>query len=308
MAITNQDIHAAADRIASEGGNPTLANVRAALGGGSFTTISEAMKAWKDSKKSAGVPMREAAPAAVAERLSEVGGEIWAIALGMANDRLASEREALEQTRVDMEQSQAEAAELADQLAAELDVTKATVAKQTEAIALTEMVSAKQAIKIEGMTKRIAEAEDAAHSSGAALAELRVRVDELSSTLDKERSARAAADQAKAVAEQQAAAIAAKLEAADRRAGESDAREKLVQERAVEAEKLAASLTAKLEAAERRAGESDARENAAQAKAEEADKAAREAREAAAELRGKIEALTANTPSPNHRTDRKSVV
>jgi hypothetical protein len=43
MAITIQDIHAAADKIADAGEAPTLAAVRKALGGGSFTTISEAM-------------------------------------------------------------------------------------------------------------------------------------------------------------------------------------------------------------------------------------------------------------------------
>ena len=40
MAITTADIHAAADRIAEAGQQPTLAAVRSALGGGSFTTIS----------------------------------------------------------------------------------------------------------------------------------------------------------------------------------------------------------------------------------------------------------------------------
>lgn len=36
MAITTQDIHAAADRLAAEGQQPTLAAVRSSLGGGSF--------------------------------------------------------------------------------------------------------------------------------------------------------------------------------------------------------------------------------------------------------------------------------
>lgn len=130
MAITTQDIHAAADRLAAEGQQPTLAAVRAALGGGSFTTISEAMKGWKAAKQAAAAPIREQAPAAVAERMAELAAEVWNIAQGMANDRLASEREALEQTRQEMEQAQQEAAELADQLAAELDWAKAQLEQQ----------------------------------------------------------------------------------------------------------------------------------------------------------------------------------
>ena len=53
MAITTADIHAAADRIAEAGQQPTLAAVRSALGGGSFTTISEAMKGWKAAQAAA---------------------------------------------------------------------------------------------------------------------------------------------------------------------------------------------------------------------------------------------------------------
>ena len=47
MALTTQDIHAAADRLQEQGIKPTLAEVRKALGGGSFTTISDAMQSWK---------------------------------------------------------------------------------------------------------------------------------------------------------------------------------------------------------------------------------------------------------------------
>lgn len=60
MAITKQDIHAVADQIAADGGSPTLAAVRRVLGGGSFTTISEAMQEWKAARQNAAAPIREA--------------------------------------------------------------------------------------------------------------------------------------------------------------------------------------------------------------------------------------------------------
>lgn len=68
--------------------------------------------------------------------MAEVAGEVWSIAQGMANDRLASEREALDAARQEMEQAQAEAAELADRLASDLDTAKAVIEQQAQAAAL----------------------------------------------------------------------------------------------------------------------------------------------------------------------------
>jgi chromosome segregation ATPase len=136
MAITLQDIHAVADSIAAEGGKPTLAIVRKALGGGSFTTISEGMQAWKIKHQAQTIvtPLREAAPAAVSERLSAFGGEIWAIALELSNARLQSEREALEQVRQELAQTQQETIDLADQLNEELEQAQALIKQQAETL------------------------------------------------------------------------------------------------------------------------------------------------------------------------------
>jgi DNA repair exonuclease SbcCD ATPase subunit len=136
MAISLQDIHAAADDIAAAGGNPTLAAVRQALGGGSFTTISEAMKEWKAKHQTQAVitPLREAAPSAISERLGAFGNEVWAIALELSNARLQSEREALEQVRKDLEQSQQETGDFADQLSADLEQAQALIKQQAETL------------------------------------------------------------------------------------------------------------------------------------------------------------------------------
>ncbi len=132
MAITLHDIHAAADTIAAQGGSPTLAAIRSALGGGSFTTISEAMKEWKTKHQALTViaPLREAAPSAISDRLSAFGTEVWGIALELANARLQSEHEALEQVRKELEQSRQEAGDLADQVSAELDQAQALIKQQ----------------------------------------------------------------------------------------------------------------------------------------------------------------------------------
>ena len=130
MAISIDDVFSAADRLSESGQQPTLAAVRSALGGGSFTTISEAMKSWRAMQQAAAAPVREAAPAAVMERFHQLGTDVWAVAISMANDRLAKEREAFERAKTEAEQAQKEATEWADQLAAELESARKRLEQQ----------------------------------------------------------------------------------------------------------------------------------------------------------------------------------
>ncbi|MGC8733093.1 MAG: DNA-binding protein [Halothiobacillaceae bacterium] len=62
MALTRGDIWAAADRLDAEGKVPTLAAVRKALGSGSFTTISKAMREWHQRRKEKADKVQEAGP------------------------------------------------------------------------------------------------------------------------------------------------------------------------------------------------------------------------------------------------------
>jgi hypothetical protein len=145
MAITKDQIFSVADELDAAGQNPTLAAVRKALGGGSFTTISEGMVEWKARKTAKETPLREPAPAVIVDRLASFGAELWAEALALANGRLAVEREALETARGQLEATSAEAAELADQVAAELDEAKALLAASQ---------TAERAARTEGETLR----------------------------------------------------------------------------------------------------------------------------------------------------------
>ena len=126
MALTKDQILKAADQLAAAGTTPTLAAVRAAVGGGSYTTINESLKEWKAKQQAAVMPLREPAPEGISKRLNEIGAEVWAIALDLANARLSSEREVLEATRQQLETAQQEATELADQLSTELEALQAT--------------------------------------------------------------------------------------------------------------------------------------------------------------------------------------
>ena len=117
---SQEAIWAAADALVEAGERPTLAAVRKAVGGGSFTTISEAMGAWRG-RQAIAEPVREPAPVAVSQQAAVLAAELWAQALAIAHERLQADREALEADRVDMARERAEAVELADLLAGELD-------------------------------------------------------------------------------------------------------------------------------------------------------------------------------------------
>ncbi len=164
-----------------------MAAVRKVLGSGSFTTISEAMQEWKSKQHAqTAAPIREAAPASVGERLTTFGAEIWSIALEMANARLQSEREALEQARQEMEATQQEAVDLADQLTEELEQAQATIKQQAQDIAKAEAEAIAKATALEAERTEREKAERRAETSTAALAEtheqikaLNVQINEL---------------------------------------------------------------------------------------------------------------------------------
>ncbi|WP_346380791.1 DNA-binding protein [Acidithiobacillus sp.] len=121
---SQEAIWAAADALVKAGERPTLAAVRKAVGGGSFTTISEAMAEWRG-RQAIAEPVREPAPVAVSQQAAVLAAELWAQALAIAHERLQTDREALEAVRVDMARERAEAVELADLLAGELDLVRA---------------------------------------------------------------------------------------------------------------------------------------------------------------------------------------
>lgn len=165
MALSETTVHAAADQILASGQQPTLAAVRTVLGGGSFTTISEAMRSWKAAQQAAAIPVRVEAPAAVTERMGALAAEIWGLAIGMAGDRLAKEREALDATRHEVEGQRREAAELADQLSAELDAARLQIERQATALKQAE----EQAAQLVAARAVLAEVERRANSWAALL-------------------------------------------------------------------------------------------------------------------------------------------
>lgn len=176
MAISKQAIFDAADALDAGGQRPTLAALRKAVGGGSFTTISEAMKEWWAVRAVREAPTREPAPAVVGERLGDVANEIWGLALQVANERLASEREAFDAARTQAEDEKQEAVELADAVTAELEALqgKLSVLEEGERTARQEVAA---------LREQLAANRERAATAEARAAEIERRADDLNSEL-----------------------------------------------------------------------------------------------------------------------------
>ena len=156
-------IVAAAEAVAARGENPTLTSVRTELGGGSYSTISPVLRAWKATQTRDDEPVREPLPERIHEAAIAGAGEIWRAALELASERLAAERAALDATRVELDDAVTEATATADELATQLEQTQSAAQSTAEKAARTEA--------------------------------------ELREALDAERSQRAAAEQQRAVAQ-----------------------------------------------------------------------------------------------------------
>jgi chromosome segregation ATPase len=133
MAITKERIWQVAEALVAAGENPTLAAIRKQLGGGSFTTLSEALKEWRQQIQQKPVSEMVILPETIQTRILDFSKVLWQSALETAQaevEYLKTEVEAREQTAL---QECAEAQALAVQVETELEQAKARIV-QLEAI------------------------------------------------------------------------------------------------------------------------------------------------------------------------------
>ena len=212
MAITKEEIFKAADQLLASGQQPTLAKVRAALGGGSFSTISTVMTEWKAARNSL-TPSREPAPQVIAERLEGLGREIWAVALEWANARLSAERDALATAKEEVEEFRQQATDLADLVTTEIERVHGELSTVTAQAKSAEQESL-------ALRSQLAGTQEQLNTAQARVVEIGRRADNLKGALT------AAQDAAKAANEQHAAEIkAARAELEKARKDAAQARE-----------------------------------------------------------------------------------
>ena len=171
MAITTTDIHTAADALVARGKKPTLAAIRAELGTGSFSTIGEGLKTWKQQQGQQAPAVT--APEAVAQRAAELAVQVWVIAQEEAEQRMQLERAAMAQRHQELEAGRAEAMEAADSaLAAQEVLQQQLEATKAERDAIQQQMAVLQAQLAEAVA-RAERAEVLANTARAAETEAR---------------------------------------------------------------------------------------------------------------------------------------
>ena len=161
MGITKNQIWVVADELQRLGQTPTLAAVREMLGEtGSFSTIAPAMAEWRGQHmKATGAKMP--IPEAFSARMRQQAEHVWAEALGVADELVSSERDALRTARKELETERAEMASLLDKATAQI---AAAVLRQQELELKVEELSAANAsskVEIAGACARLDEREQA---------------------------------------------------------------------------------------------------------------------------------------------------
>lgn len=167
MALTKEDIWAAADRLYAERKSPTLAAVRKALGSGSFTTISEAMREWHQRRKEKADKAQEAGP--VPPELDDVirrfTQKVWAKAYELVRAEVVKVSGAFEEARKELVRERQELEAVAEDLSTALEECQAKTEEANAALA--------------DLARRHAEAEDLVLSLKERERESEARVEEL---------------------------------------------------------------------------------------------------------------------------------
>ena len=159
MALSEQQIHEAADEIAASGERPTLAAVRAKLGGGSFTTIGEALKTWREAQTEDHALAQVELPEPVQERLEAATAALWQAAVAEAERRLLAERQALTEAQAEAECAVTEAKEAVTTLEAEAADYQQEIERLKAALAEAEATAQQEAKGRQQTEQRAAAAE-----------------------------------------------------------------------------------------------------------------------------------------------------
>lgn len=183
MALTTQQIHETADFLQEKGVYPTLSEVRKALGGGSFTTISDAMKSWRQDHKEEQELKQVELPSGINERLQTLGADIWQTAIDIAHDRLAKERGVLEVIKA---KAQQEVDQYADSVKT-LELEQADLLKQLDEVTVT---AERATAELDALTKSLNETKhqlelerNKADSAQTQLVEVRSKLDKIQTEL-----------------------------------------------------------------------------------------------------------------------------
>ena len=243
---------------------PTVDAVRR-LSRADMNAVSAVMKEWRQAQTTQAAPVAVAVPEAIQQANAAAVAALWVNATELANQSLRSAQAGWEKERVELDDLRVELANSYEAQAAEFETTKKQLADN-------EAKTAEHAQELAAVRQREAEAINRAERSEARISEIEHRAADLRGELDR---ALAETERQRLELSEARAQAAAEIEAAH--AATEAARADLVKVRA----KADAREEAHVEQRKQAAAERDT-----------ARKDAGEAREAAAKLAGKLEAVT----------------
>lgn len=282
--VSFEQVAAIADALVGEGQQPTIRAVRERLGDkGSPNTIHRHLSSWREARPVAAASAPELPQALTAAIATEIE-RAAAAARGEIEGRLV--------------QAQAEAADLAaagETMESELDELREQVASLTGERDTLAGKAEQQAADLIDAQQRIEREQHAAEAARVELAKSQLKAEGMAETLKSQvteierlRAALEVEAKARVAAEQQAAVLAARLEAMAERASKAEARAEMVEKHAQQATQDLNSVRVQLQA-QSNALEIAGREiESSKAAAAEARGEAKKAGEEAAELRGRL--------------------
>lgn len=304
--VTDELVAQIAERLTAAGEKVTNRAIWSAIGGGSMTTISGALRRWRERQELQPEQRTErpAAPDEVREKAlqmaEQMAEEIWLTSQGVTQQEIDDLSNTMNE-RISKANSERDVA-LGELQAAleELEGAKASIVEQTEAVAAAVANADRLTAELVDVKVRLAGQTDAARTAQAALNEAHERTNHLTSLLDKERLERTTAAERAVEAEQKVARLTAEEEAQRNRADDLAERLKRVEQRAELLDQRLEKAEGEAREAIRDAGNQrtaaeTARAEAAEARhdSKEAHEVARIAQAAADELRKQLEALKA---------------
>jgi colicin import membrane protein len=256
---------------------PTVDAVRR-LSRADMNAVSGVMKEWRQAQTTQAAPVAIAVPEAVQQANAAAVAALWLNATELANQSLRSAQTAWDKERGELDDMRAELANSFEVQAVEFETTKKQLADS-------EAKTAEQAQELDAVRQREAEAVNRAEVAQARISEIEHRAADLRGELD-----RALAETERQRVELAAARAKAAVEIADAQAATQAARAELVKVQA----KADAREEAHIEQGKQAAAEINRtaeRMTKTEAERDTARKEAGEAREAAAKLAGKLEAV-----------------
>jgi len=230
--VTDDMIFEVADRLAANGEKVTNRAIWSAIGGGSMTTISQALRRWKESQvlQVAQPVERAPLPAAIIDVLHGAAAQLWDAALAetkseldqlalATNARVAEAQGERDDTLAELQTT----AEELEQVKAERDSALADADNKAQQLAAGATEIARLQAELNAQTLATANATHRAETAEAARAELQARVEQLTSLLTGEQAARHQAETDANALRATVSKQTAELEAGERRIADIEA-------------------------------------------------------------------------------------